>query len=306
MAAPTAAVLDARGARSREVALAEPIFAAELKPHLIHETVRAELNAQRAGTFASKSRGLVSGGRSKPWRQKGTGRARAGTIRAGQFTGGGHIFAKVPRSFELKVNRKAQRAAYRSALAEHVGASTFALLDTSGFDTPSTKQAAALIAAAGLSEPLVVVLTDAEVVAAKSFRNLERVAVVAPSELEARRHRLGTLAACERGGPAAARGAGELMHAGQIVLAPIVSEKSYHGSVNGTYTFRVHNDAHKTQIRQAVEELFEVNVLRVNVIKVQPKPKRRGQIRGMKPGWKKAIVQLKPGQTIEVFQGAQL
>jgi large subunit ribosomal protein L23 len=96
------------------------------------------------------------------------------------------------------------------------------------------------------------------------------------------------------------------MHASQIVLAPIVSEKSYHGSVNGVYTFRVHGDAHKTQIRQAVEELFEVNVLRVNVIKVQPKPKRRGQIRGTKPGWKKAIVQLKPGQTIEVFQGAQL
>ena len=96
------------------------------------------------------------------------------------------------------------------------------------------------------------------------------------------------------------------MHAGQIVLAPIVSEKSYHGSVRGIYTFRVHSDAHKTQIRQAVEELFEVNVVRVNVIKVQPKPKRRGQIRGQKPGWKKAIVLLKPGQEIEVFQGAQL
>jgi large subunit ribosomal protein L23 len=96
------------------------------------------------------------------------------------------------------------------------------------------------------------------------------------------------------------------MHAGQIVLAPIVSEKSYHGSVHGVYTFRVHSDAHKTQIRQAIEELFEVNVTRVNVIKVRPKPKRRGPIKGRKPGWKKAIVQLKPGQTIEVFQGAQL
>jgi large subunit ribosomal protein L23 len=96
------------------------------------------------------------------------------------------------------------------------------------------------------------------------------------------------------------------MHAGQIVLAPVVSEKSYHAAVNGTYTFRVHNDAHKTQIRQAVEELFEVNVLRVNIVKVQSKPKRRGQIRGRRQGWKKAIVQLKPGQTIEVFQGAQL
>jgi large subunit ribosomal protein L23 len=96
------------------------------------------------------------------------------------------------------------------------------------------------------------------------------------------------------------------MYAGQIILAPIVSEKSYHGSVNGVYTFRVHEDAHKTQIRQAIEELFEVHVKRVNIVKVKAKPKRRGQIRGIRPGWKKAIVQLGPGETIEVFQGAQL
>jgi len=184
MAGPKAPVLDARGARARDVQLAEEIYAAEIKPHLVHEAVRSELNAQRAGTFASKSRGLVSGGRSKPWRQKGTGRARAGTIRAGQFTGGGHIFAKVPRSFELKVNRKALRAAFRSMLASHVQAGSFALLDTGEFAEPSTKRAAALIASAGLVEPVMIVLTDEEVVAAKSFRNLERVAVVAPSELE--------------------------------------------------------------------------------------------------------------------------
>ena len=96
------------------------------------------------------------------------------------------------------------------------------------------------------------------------------------------------------------------MHAHQIVLAPIVSEKSYHGSVHGKYTFRVHEDAHKTQIRQAIEELFEVHVVKVNILKVQAKPKRRGMIKGTKPGWKKAIVQLKPGEVIEVFQGAQL
>jgi large subunit ribosomal protein L23 len=96
------------------------------------------------------------------------------------------------------------------------------------------------------------------------------------------------------------------VHASQVILAPIVSEKSYHGSVYGKYTFKVHPDAHKTQIRQAIEELFEVHVIRVNVLKVQAKPKRRGQIKGIKPGWKKAVVQLKAGETIEVFQGAQL
>ena len=96
------------------------------------------------------------------------------------------------------------------------------------------------------------------------------------------------------------------MHASQVILAPIVSEKSYAATTRGSYTFRVHSDAHKTQIRQAVEELFEVDVVRVNIIKVQPKPKRRGMIKGAKPGWKKAIVQLKAGQSIEYFEGAQL
>jgi large subunit ribosomal protein L23 len=96
------------------------------------------------------------------------------------------------------------------------------------------------------------------------------------------------------------------MHASQVVLAPIVSEKSYAASTRGTYTFRVHPDAHKTQIRQAIEELFEVKVERVNVIKVPAKPKRRGTFRGSRAGWKKAVVQLRAGETIEIFEGAQL
>lgn len=184
MPAPTAPLLGAEGARTAEVSLDEAVFAAAIKPHLVHEAVRSERNAQRAGTFASKSRGLVSGGRSKPWRQKGTGRARAGTVRAGQFTGGGHIFAKTPRSFDLKVNRKAARQAFRSALAAHAEGGTLALLDAAAFAEPSTKRAVGLIEAAGLALPLVVVLVDEEVVVAKSFRNLERVAVVGAAELE--------------------------------------------------------------------------------------------------------------------------
>ena len=96
------------------------------------------------------------------------------------------------------------------------------------------------------------------------------------------------------------------MEAMQIVLAPVVSEKSYEGSADGIYTFKVHPDAHKTQIRQAVEELFKVHVEGVNVLKVQPKPKRRGQSKGIRPGWKKAIVQLREGETIEIFEGAQV
>jgi large subunit ribosomal protein L23 len=96
------------------------------------------------------------------------------------------------------------------------------------------------------------------------------------------------------------------LHPAEVLISPVVSEKSYGQIVQNRYTFRVHPDAHKTQIRQAVEQLFEVKVVNVNVVKVQPKPKRRGLTRGTKKGWKKAIVQLKPGDTIEIFEGAQL
>ena len=184
MAAPKAPLLGTEGKSSKDVSLEEAVFAAEVKPHLVHEAVRSELNAQRAGTFASKSRGLVSGGRAKPWRQKGTGRARAGTNRAAQFTGGGHAFAKTPRTFVQKVNRKAAKAAFRSALASHAQAGTLALLDTQAFDEPSTKLAKSFLEASGLATPVVVVLTEDDGAAAKSFRNLPKVAIVAPSELE--------------------------------------------------------------------------------------------------------------------------
>ena len=92
----------------------------------------------------------------------------------------------------------------------------------------------------------------------------------------------------------------------QILIAPVVSEKSYSGIADRTYTFKIHPDAHKTQVRQAVEQLFEVKVERVNIVKVQAKPKRRGLIRGTRPGWKKAIVKLHEGYTIQIFEGAQV
>ena len=115
MAAPKAPLLDAAGKKAEDVTLEESIFAAELKPHLVHETVRAELNEQRSATRGAKTRGLVSGGRAKPWRQKGTGRARAGTTRAPHWTGGGVAFPTGDRNFEVKVNRKARRSALRGA-----------------------------------------------------------------------------------------------------------------------------------------------------------------------------------------------
>ncbi len=177
---PKAPVL---GGSKKEVSLEPSVFAVEVKPHLLHETVRAELNAARSGTRGAKSRGLVAGGRSKPWRQKGTGRARAGTTRAPHWTGGGVAFPPMMRSFEVKVNRKARRAALRGALSSHAANGTLALLDGSAFEAPSTRAAAELLAGWG-ERPTLVVTTEDEEVVVKSFRNLEKVLVTVPSELE--------------------------------------------------------------------------------------------------------------------------
>jgi large subunit ribosomal protein L4 len=181
MAAPKAPVIG--GSKGSDVSLDEAVFAVELKPHLVHETVRAELNASRAGTRGSKSRGLVAGGRSKPWRQKGTGRARAGTTRAPHWTGGGVAFAPGMRSFEVKVNRKARRNAFKGVLSHHAAEGTLAILDGSGFESPSTKQAAEVLVGFG-QRPTLVVVTEDEELLIKSFRNLEKVLVVTPAELE--------------------------------------------------------------------------------------------------------------------------
>ena len=96
------------------------------------------------------------------------------------------------------------------------------------------------------------------------------------------------------------------LHPNEVLLAPVVSEKSYSQIADRKYTFKVHKNAHKTQVRQAVEQLFEVKVETVNIVKVQPKPKRRGVTKGTRPGWKKAIVQLREGNTIEIFEGAKV
>jgi large subunit ribosomal protein L4 len=183
VAAPKAPVLDGAGKKSADVTLNDRVFAAEVKPHLVHEAVRAEQNTARAGTRALKNRALVAGGRSKPWRQKGTGRARAGTTRAPHWTGGGAAFA--PRtSFGGKVNRKERRAAFRAVLSAHADEGTLGLLSDDAFDAPSTRSAAALVDEWGKDRPLVVIAQEDQDALVKSFRNLDGVVVTTPGEVE--------------------------------------------------------------------------------------------------------------------------
>jgi large subunit ribosomal protein L4 len=167
---------------SKKLTLDADVFGAPFNGPLVHEVVVAELAARRRGTHSTRNRALVRGGASKPWRQKGTGRARQGSIRSPQFAGGGVVFGPSPRSYTVKVNRKARRAALRSALSLHAERSTIFGLDASAFETPSTKQAAELIAERRGGSVLLVLSGPDESAAFKSFRNLAGVTVLAADD----------------------------------------------------------------------------------------------------------------------------
>ena len=166
------------GSSPKKVKLDDGAFGARFSGPLVHQSVRAEQAARRRGTAATKTRGMVSGGGAKPWRQKGTGRARAGSSRSPIWTGGGTVFGPQPRSYTFKVNRKEQRAALRSALSLHAGRGSLAVLDAGAFDAPKTSQAFDLLDDWGQDSPTLVVLGADESTAALSFRNLARVAVL--------------------------------------------------------------------------------------------------------------------------------
>jgi large subunit ribosomal protein L4 len=159
-------------------------FGAGFNEGLVHECVRAELNARRQGTASTRTRAEVRGGGAKPWRQKGTGRARAGSIRSPIWTGGGITFGPSPRRYTVKVNRKARRAALRSALSLHAERGSIGVLDAGAFDAPATKQAAAALAK--WDQPgttLVALAGESEEAVALSFRNLAGVEVLPATDV---------------------------------------------------------------------------------------------------------------------------
>ncbi|HLI31820.1 MAG TPA: 50S ribosomal protein L4 [Solirubrobacteraceae bacterium] len=166
------------GAAGASAELPDEIFAAGFHRTLVHECVRAERAARRRGTAATRTRGKVSGGGVKPWRQKGTGRARAGSIRSPIWRGGGTVFGPQPRSYAFKVNRKERRAALRSALSLHAGRSTLALLHKDALTSASTAAGRALLAQFDGPRPLLAVVDPEERALALSLRNLAAVRVI--------------------------------------------------------------------------------------------------------------------------------
>jgi large subunit ribosomal protein L4 len=157
------------------------LFGEGLHRSLLHEAATADLAARRRGTASTLRRGEVSMTTAKAWRQKGTGRARVGALSSPTRTGGGVAFGPKPRSYTVKVNRKARRRALRSALSVHAERDSVAILDAAAYAEPSTKQAAEALGKWGAARPTLVVLEEEETGAARSFRNIERVEVAQAS-----------------------------------------------------------------------------------------------------------------------------
>ncbi|HLA83009.1 MAG TPA: 50S ribosomal protein L4 [Thermoleophilia bacterium] len=176
--------IDDNGAVVGRRELAEDLVQEQINIGLLHQVVIAELAGHRQGTSSAKSRSEVAGTGAKQWRQKGTGRARVGSGKVAQFTGGGVAFPPIPRDYAVKVNKKVRAQAFRMALADLVAGGTVRVLSGSGFAEPSTRQASAIVRKAELDSPLLVLVGADEIAALKSFRNLVGTRVMTVGEAE--------------------------------------------------------------------------------------------------------------------------
>ncbi|HPG25064.1 MAG: 50S ribosomal protein L4 [Spirochaetaceae bacterium] len=171
-------VVNLENKKAGSVDLSSAVFEAEVRPHLYHAEVRRQLADRRAGTHSTRNRALVSGGGAKPYRQKGTGRARQGSIRAPQYAGGGIVFGPVPRGYSHKLPKKVRAAALRSALTERLSASAMTVVDDLQLDGYKTKRMVEILGALGLSGTTLIVIDEANPMVEVSARNLPGVSVV--------------------------------------------------------------------------------------------------------------------------------
>ena len=174
---------DASGKKVKDAELSAAVFEIEPNVHVMHEVVRSQRAARRQGTHDTLTRGQVRGGGKKPWRQKGTGRARQGTIRAPQWAGGGTVFGPHPRSYAFKVPAKVVKLAMRSALSAKLADGEIVVVDPLSFEKPSTKQAAEVLKNLGLEGRVTIIVPDEDVNTFLSFRNLSKVRAIGVSEL---------------------------------------------------------------------------------------------------------------------------
>ena len=175
-------IKDTAGKKVGSTDLADGVFGIEPNTFAVHQVVRSQQAARRAGTHNTLTRGKVSGGGKKPWRQKGTGRARQGSTRSPQWAGGGVVFGPHPRSYGFKVQNKVVKLAMRSALSAKLADEALYVVDGFSFETPSSKQAAEILKTLGITGRVTIVVPDDDINAMLSFRNLAKVRVIAASE----------------------------------------------------------------------------------------------------------------------------
>ena len=277
----------------------------------MHQVVTAQLAARRAGTQSTKTRAEVRGGGAKPWKQKGTGRARQGSTRSPQWIGGGVALGPKPRSYAQKTPKKMIKLALRSALSDRAADGKVVVVDDWGFDVPSTKGAVAALAALGLEgrRPRGAVRDD-DVAAWKSFRNLQNVHLLEAGHLNTYDVLVNDYVVFTRSdvppvAPAAEAEGSQVKDPRDVIIKPVVSEKSYGLLDSNVYTFVVHPDASKPEIHDAVESIFGVRVLKVNTLNRNGKRKRNRKTGtfGSRPDTKRAFVTLADGDRIDLFEG---
>ena len=346
------------GTTDGSVDLPDSIFDVTANVPLMHQVVVAQLAAARQGTHKAKTRGEVSGGGKKPYRQKGTGRARQGSTRAPQFNGGGVVHGPVPRSYTQRTPKKMKAAALRGALSDRARSGNVHVLSSlvEG-QVPSTKTARAALNAVSSAKNILVVLAYGDDLGWKSLRNVPEVHLLTAGQLNTydvlvsddvvftraaldeflagKNVGAGSSASAESADEAGDRSARPPRPAGNaapdvdatdesdelttrgggrevipdprdIIMRPIVSEKSYGLLESGSYTFEVHPDANKTQVKIAIEKIFDgVKVVSVNTLNRQGKRKRTRAGYGQRKATKRAIVTLsKDSKPIDVFSGA--
>ena len=295
---------------ARTVELPDSIFAAQVNVPLMHQVVVAQRAAARQGTHATKTRGMVSGGGRKPYRQKGTGRARQGSIRSPQFTGGGVAHGPQPRSYAQRTPKKMKVAALRGALSDRAAnGRVYVVTNFVEGDVPKTREALTVLSKVtdGATRNILVVTLHDDEITWKSLRNVPEVHLLAEDQLNTydvlvSDHVVFTEAAlsalAERGSQCSRQ-----YNPRDILLRPVVSEKSYGLLDEGKYTFVVAPGANKTQIKMAVEEVFRVKVTGVNTLNRQGKRRRTRQGWGKRVDTKRAIVTLAEGDRIDIFGG---
>ncbi|MBK9738142.1 MAG: 50S ribosomal protein L4 [Actinobacteria bacterium] len=310
------------GKASGSVELPAEIFDVQVNVPLIHQVVVAQLAAARQGTADTKTRAEVSGGGRKPYKQKGTGRARQGSIRAPQFTGGGVVHGPHPRDYSQRTPKKMKAAALRGALSDRArDGRIHVVTELVTGDAPSTKAAIAALSALGLDGNVLVAIDRDDDVSALSLRNVPSVHLIYVDQLNTydvlvSDQVLFTSAALDAflAGPTGkGKAVGTEPRKGglgmrisdprDILLAPVISEKSYGLLDENKYTFVVSPDANKTQIKIAVEQVFGVKVTSVNTLNREGKRLRTRTGFGRRAATKRAIVTVAAGDRIDIFGG---